>query len=193
MEESGIPENSLREMSHSRGEVVEVRSGALERDLMGEIEDLRLRAVIDLDLPSQGIFETHEMSGIFRLETIGGISEKGHCRRCPMHSPLVGEVDTVDEEEMSGTSIDAEEGLILKSGMMLHPGAGPATGTGRGKCVTTEIANVILKPAGGRTTIEGRGRNAKERIVSEGSNLTVQTPGILQVDNRRLSHLVQRQ
>ena len=193
MEESGIRENLVLEMSHSRGEVVEVRNGVLERDLKGEIEDLRLRAVIDLDPPSRGIFEIHEMSGIFRLEMRGGISEKGHCQRCPMHSLPVGEVDTVDEEGVTGTSVDAEEGPILKSGMMLHPGAGPATGIGRGKCVKTEIANVISKPAGGRTTIVGRGRNAKERIVSDGSSLTVQTPEIRQVDNRRLLHLVQLQ
>ena len=173
--------------------MVEVRNGVREKDLMGGIEDRRPRAVIDLDLPFQGIFETREMSGIFRLEMIGGISEKGHCQHCPTHFPLVGEVDTVDEGGATGTSIDAEEGPILKSGMKRHPGAGPATGIGRGKCVTTEIANVILKPAGGRTTIEGRGRNAKERIVSEGSNPTVQTLEIPQVDNRRRSHLVQLQ
>ena len=193
MVESAIPENLGREMSHSREEVVGARNGVLEKDSMEEIEDRRLPAVIDLGLHSQGIFEIYEMSGNFRLEMIGGIPEKGHYQRPLTHSPPVDEVHIGDEEGVIGISIDAEEGPILKSGTMLHPEAGPATGIGKGKCAMTEIANVTLKPTGGRTTTEGNGRNAKGTIVSEGSNLFVQTPETQQVDNKPLSRLVQLQ
>lgn len=78
MEESGRQENSDLEMSHSLGEVVEVKNGVLERDSREEIGDLRLRVEIDLDLHFQEISEIHEMHVNFRLEMTGGISEKGH-------------------------------------------------------------------------------------------------------------------
>lgn len=158
---------------------------------MEEIEDLRLRVAIGLDLRSRENSETHAMSGNSRLEMTGGISEKDHCQRPLMPSPFVDEADSGDEEGVIGTSIDAEEGRILKSGTMLHPEADPATEIGRGKCAMTEIVNVISRPIGRRTTFVGSGRNAKEMIVSEESNLFVQTPEIRQADNKRPSHLVQ--
>ena len=191
MEENEIPENSGPEMSRLRGEAVEAKNGALERGSMEEIGDHRLPVAIDLDLHSQENSEMHEMSGNFRLEMTGEISEKGHCP-CPlMRSPFVDEGGFEEEEGVIGTSIDAEGDRIRKSGTMLHRGAGPVTEIGRGKCAMTEIVNVISRPAGGRTTFEGSGRNAKEMIVSEGSNLFVQTPAIPQGDNKRPSHLVQ--
>lgn len=191
MEESGMQENLGLEMSHSQGEVVEAKNGALERDSMEEIGDLRLRVVIDLDLRSQETSEIHEMSGNFLPEMTGGIFEKGHCQRPRKRSLFVDEVDSEDEEGVIGISIDADGVLIRKSGTRLQPGAGHAIEIGRGKYVMTEIANVILRPTGGRTTVEGSERNVKEMIVSEESNLFVQTPGTQQVDNKRPSHLVQ--
>ena len=191
MEESGTQENSGREMSHSREEAVEVKNGALERGSMGGIGDLLLRVAIDLDLPSQEISEIHEMPGNFRLGMTGGISGKGHCQRPLMRSLFVDEVVFEDEEGVIGISIDAQGGRILKSGTMLNPGAVPATEIGRDRCEMTEIVNVISRPAGGRTTFERSGRNEKETIVSEESNLSVQIPGTRQVDNKRPSHLAQ--
>lgn len=189
MDESGRQESSDLEMSHSLGEVAEVKNGALERDLTGEIGDLRLRVEIDLDLLFQEISEIHEMPGNFRPEMRGGISEKGNRHRSLTRSLFVEEAASEEGEEVIGISIDAEGGRILKNGTMLHPGAGPATETGRGKCAMTESVNVISRPTGGRKSFEGSGRNAKEMIVSGESNLFVQTPEIRQLDNRRLLHL----
>lgn len=193
MEESEIQESSGLETSLSQGEVVEVRNGARERDLMEEIGDLRLRVGIDPDLRSQGTFEIHEMSGNSHPEMTEGIPEKGHCQHPLMLSLFVGEVHTEDEEGVIGISTDVEGGRTLKSDTMLLLGAGLGTGIGRGKYATTEIANVIWKRPGGRMNFEESGRNAKEMIVSEGSSLSVQTPGIRQEDNKRQSPLVQLQ
>ena len=190
MEESGIQENSDLEMSHSPGEVVEVKNGALERGSMEEIGERRPRVAIDLDLRSREISEIHEMSGNSRLEMIGGMSEKGQCQRPLMRSLFVDEVDFEDEEGVIGNSIDAEGVRILRRGTMLHPEAGPATETGRGRCAMTEIVNVISRPTSGKRTFEESGRNAKKMIVSEESNLFAQTPETRQVDNKRPSHLV---
>ena len=177
-------------MSLSRGEVVEVKNGAPERDLMEEIGDLRLRVATDLDLHFPENSEMHEMAGNWLLETTEGISEKGRCKRPLMRSLFADEAVFEDEEGVIGISIDAERARTLKSGTMLHPGAGPATETGRGKCAMTEIVNAILRPTGEKTTFEGNGRNAKEMIVSEESNRFVRTPETRQVDNKRPSHLV---
>lgn len=118
MEESAIQENLGLEMSRLRGEVVEVMSGVPERGSMEEIGGLRPRVAIDLDPHFQEIFEKQGMSGSFRPETTGGISEKGHCQRPLIHSPLADEVDSEDEEGMIGILINVEEGRILKSGTM---------------------------------------------------------------------------
>lgn len=191
MEEIEIQENLGLEMSHSEGEVAEGKNGALERGSMEEIEDLRLRVAIDLDLRFQKTSEIHEMPGNFHQEMTGGILEKGHSQRPRMLSLSVDEAGFEDEAGVIGISIDAEGGLIRKSGTMLHPGAGHAIEIGRGKFAMTEIASVILRPIGGRTTVEGSERNVKEMIVSEESNPFVQTPGTRQVGNKRPSHLVQ--
>lgn len=194
MEESGMQGSSGLETSLSRGEVVEVTNGALERDSMEEeIGELRLRGAIDRDLRSQEISERHEMAGNFRLEMRGGMYEKAHSQRLPMHSPSEEEVDSVDEEGVIGISADAGEALFPKSGTRLHPGAGPVIEIGRGKCGMTEIVNVIWRPAGGKTSFEESGRSAKEMIGSGESLLSVQTPGIRPVDSKRLSPLVQIQ
>ena len=191
MEESAMQENLGPERSHLLGGVVEVKNGAPERGLTEEIGDPRLRVAIDLDLRSQEISEIHEMFGNFRLERTEGISEKVLCQRRLMHSFFADEVDFVDEEGVIGISTDGEGGRIRKSGMMLHPGVGPATEIGRGKCTMTEIVNVISRQIGGRTNFEGSARNAREMIVSEESNLFGQTPETQQSDNKRPSHLVQ--
>ena len=193
MEESGIQESSGLETSHSRGEVVEVMNGALERDLMEETGELRLQVAIDLDLRSREISGMREMSGNFRLGMTGEIHVKGHSQPPPMRSLFADEVDSEGEEEAIGISVDAEGGRIPKSGRRLHPGAGPATEIGRGKCAMTEIVNVISKPIGGRMNFEGNARSGKGMIDSGESHRFVQTPGIRPVDNKRPSHLVQLQ
>lgn len=190
MEESGIQENLGLGMSRSPEEVVEVKNGPPERDSTEEIGDLRLRVAIDLDLHFPESSVIHEMSGNFRLEMTEGISERGRCQRPLMHFLFADEALFEDEDGVTGNSVDAEEGRILKSDTMLHPGVGPATETGRDKYAMTEIVNVISRPTSGRTTFEGSGRNAKEMIVSEESNLFVRTPEIPQADNKPPSHLV---
>ncbi len=191
MEESGIQENSGREMSRLRGEVVEVKNGALERGSTEEKGDRHPRVAIDLDLRSQETSEIHEIFANFHLEMTGGISGKGNCPRPLMCSPLVDEVDFEEEEGVIGISIDAEGDRIRKSDTMLHQGAGLVIESGKGKCAMTEIVNVTSRPLGGRTTFEGSGRNAKEMIVSEESSLSVRIPETRQVDNKHPLHLVQ--
>ena len=193
MVESEIQEILDLEMSHSRGEVVEVKNGVLERGLTEERGDRRLPLAIDLDRRFQEISEMHEMFGNSPHETTGGIFEKGHRQHPPTLFLLVEEVRTEHEEGVIGISIDGEGVRILKSGTMLHPEAAPATGIGRGNCATIEIVNVNLRTIGGRTTFEESGKIAKETTDFEGSNLFVQTPETQQVDNKRPSHRVRLQ
>ena len=188
MEESGIHEISGLGMSHSRGEVVEAKSGALEKGSTEEIGDLRLRVAIELGPHFQEISEIHESFGNFSPERTGEIFETALCQRPLMRSLLVDEVHFEDEEGMIGNSTDVEEGPIPKSDTMPHPGADLVTEIGKGKCAMTEIGNVISRPIGGKRIFEGSERNAKEMIISEGNKLFVQTLEIRQVV-RRPSHL----
>ena len=190
MAESEIQEILDLEMSHSRGEVVEVKNGGLERDSTEERGDCRLRVAIDLDHRSQEISGIHGMSANSPQETTGGISAKGHRQRPLTLFLLAEEVRTEHEEGVIGISIDGEGVRILKSGTRLHLEAGPATGIGRGNCAMTEIVIENSRTTGERTTFEESGKIAKEMIVFEGSNLFVQTPEIRQADNKRPSHLV---
>ena len=187
-----MQEKTGREMSNTRGEAVEVKSGVRGRGSMEEIGGLHLRVVaIDLDLHCREISEMHEMPGNFHLEMTGGISEEGRRQRPLIRFPFVDEVGHEDEEGVIGISTGAEGWLIPRSDTTLRPGAGRATETGRDKCGMTEIVNENSRSTDGRTIFGGSGRNAKERIVSEESNLSVQTQEILQVDNKHQSHLVQ--
>ena len=185
MEESVIHENTDLGMSPLRGGVAEVKNGALGRGSMDEIGEHRPRLATDLDPRSREIFEIQETSGNFPLETREEMLEKGQCQHLPMHSLFAGEVDFEDEEGVSGISVDVEGARIPKSDMIPHRGAGPATEIGRGKCAMTESVSGTSRPAGGKMTSGGNGRNAKEMSASEESNLFAQTPEILQGDSRR--------
>ena len=191
MEESVIHENTDLGMSRLRGGVAEVKNGALGRGSMDEIGEHRPRLATDLDPRSREISEIQETSGNFPLETREEMLEKGQCQHLPMHSLFAGEVDFEDEEGVNGISVDVEGARIPRSDMIPHRGAGPATEIGRGKCAMTESVSGTSRPAGGKMTSGGNGRNAKEMSASEESNLFAQTPEILQGDSRRPSHLVQ--
>ena len=191
MEESVIHGNSDLGMSHLQGGVAEVKNGALGRGSMDEIGECRPRVAIDLDLRSREISEMQETPGNLPLETREEMLEKGQCQHLPIHSLFAAEVDFEDEQEANGISVDVEGARILRSGMIPHRGAGPATEIGRGKCAMTESVSVTSRPTGGKMTSGGNERNAKEMSVSEESSHFAQIPEILQGDSRRPSHLVQ--